>query len=93
MCRTVVDVSRGLVESVWAVTERRLVFCFLSTHGVWHRFRRDETAATAIEYGLIIGGISIAILATVFAIGTELDTMFTFVASKLRENMGGAFGS
>ena len=38
---------------------------------------RSREGATAIEYGLIIGGISIAILATVFAIGNELDNMFT----------------
>jgi pilus assembly protein Flp/PilA len=92
MCHTVVDVFRGLVESAQTVAERRFVYCLVSSHGIWRRFRRDETAATAIEYGLIIGGISIAILATVFAIGTELDSMFTFIASKLRENMGN-FGS
>ena len=34
------------------------------------RFIRDESAATAIEYGLIAAGISVAIIATVQALGT-----------------------
>ena len=37
------------------------------------RFLKDDTGATAIEYGLIAAGISIAIIATVFALGTELN--------------------
>ncbi|MDP6704715.1 MAG: Flp family type IVb pilin [Alphaproteobacteria bacterium] len=52
------------------------------------RLWRDESGATGIEYGLIIVGISIAILATVFAIGVEMDEMFDFIGSKLRQNMG-----
>ena len=44
--------------------------------GLGRLWRRRE-GATAIEYGLIAGGIAIAILATVFAIGNELDNMFT----------------
>jgi len=58
------------------------------TVGVIRRLRRDESGATAIEYGLIITGISIAILATVFAIGAEMSEMFDFIGSKLRQNMG-----
>lgn len=43
----------------------------------------DESGATMIEYGLIITGISIAILATVFAIGDRMDTMFTDIHSRM----------
>ena len=47
------------------------------------RFVNDQSAATAIEYGLIAAGISIAIIGTVFAFGTELNTTFSTVSSDL----------
>jgi len=47
------------------------------------RFLRDDGGATAIEYGLIAAGISIAIIATVFALGTQLNTTFSSVSSAL----------
>ena len=37
------------------------------------RFLRDESGATAIEYGLIAAGISVAIIATVPGLGTKLN--------------------
>ena len=43
----------------------------------------DESGATAIEYGLIVGGIAVAILATVFAIGGELNNFFRVVQTWL----------
>jgi pilus assembly protein Flp/PilA len=48
-----------------------------------YAFLRDETGATAIEYGLIAAGISIAIIAVVNGLGTQLNTTFTDVSSKL----------
>jgi pilus assembly protein Flp/PilA len=48
------------------------------------RFFRDENGATAIEYGLIAAGISVAILTVVFTIGTNLNTKFTSVATALK---------
>jgi pilus assembly protein Flp/PilA len=47
------------------------------------RFAQDESAATAIEYGLIAAGISVAIIAIVQGIGTKLANAFTSVSSKL----------
>jgi len=47
------------------------------------RFFRDETGATAIEYGLIAAGISIAIIAVVAGLGTKLDSTFTSVKNAL----------
>ena len=44
---------------------------------------RDESGATAIEYGLIAAGISIAIIATVNALGTQLNTTFNNVSTQL----------
>ena len=47
------------------------------------RFVNDQTAATAIEYGLIAAGISIAIIAVVNGLGTNLNTVFGSVSSQL----------
>ena len=44
----------------------------------------DETGATAIEYGLIAAGISIAIIATVASVGSSLNTTFTSVQTALK---------
>jgi pilus assembly protein Flp/PilA len=38
------------------------------------RFRADPAGATAIEYGLIAGGIAVAIAATIVNLGTEVKT-------------------
>jgi pilus assembly protein Flp/PilA len=48
------------------------------------RFLRDETAATAIEYGLIAAGISLAIIAIVNGLGTKLNTKFATINSSLK---------
>jgi pilus assembly protein Flp/PilA len=48
------------------------------------RFLADETAATAIEYGLIAAGISLAIIAVVNGIGSKLNTKFSSINSSLK---------
>jgi pilus assembly protein Flp/PilA len=48
------------------------------------RFVKDESGATAIEYGLIAAGISVAIIAVVNGIGTNLNTKFTSINTQLR---------
>jgi pilus assembly protein Flp/PilA len=48
------------------------------------RFWQDDSAATAIEYGLIAAGISVAIIAVVNGIGTSLNTNFTSVQTQLK---------
>ena len=40
------------------------------------RFVKDESGATAIEYALIAGGISVVILAAVNLVGTDLNVVF-----------------
>jgi pilus assembly protein Flp/PilA len=47
-------------------------------------FLRDEQAATAIEYGLIAAGISVAIIAVVNGIGTKLHTSFGSISTQLK---------
>jgi pilus assembly protein Flp/PilA len=46
-------------------------------------FLRDQSGATAIEYGLIAAGISVAIIAVVNALGSQLQTTFSTVSSQL----------
>ena len=46
-------------------------------------FLRDESGATAIEYGLIAAGISVAIIVVVQGLGTKLNTTFENISSKL----------
>jgi pilus assembly protein Flp/PilA len=48
------------------------------------RFWQDQSGATAIEYGLIAAGISIAIIATVGTLGTNLNATFSSVSSQLK---------
>jgi len=48
------------------------------------RFIKDESGATAIEYGLIAAGISVAIIAAVNALGTDLTSTFTKVSTELK---------
>jgi pilus assembly protein Flp/PilA len=47
------------------------------------RFAADESGATAIEYGLIAAGISVAIIAAVNNLGGHLKTTFTTITSQL----------
>jgi pilus assembly protein Flp/PilA len=48
------------------------------------RFVRDETAATAIEYGLIAAGISVSIIAVIQGLGSRLNTTFTSVQAAIK---------
>ena len=46
-------------------------------------FIRDESGATAIEYGLIVALVSVAAMATLSAMGTSLNGIFTLVSTTL----------
>ena len=48
------------------------------------KFLADEAGATAIEYGLIAAGISIAIVAVVNGVGTNLNAKFTSINASLK---------
>ena len=48
------------------------------------RFLKDNSGATAIEYGLIAAGISVAIIAVVNGLGTSLNTKFTSISTQLK---------
>jgi pilus assembly protein Flp/PilA len=48
------------------------------------RFLKDESGATAIEYGLIAAGIALAIIAVVNGVGSSLNDKFTSINSSLK---------
>jgi len=52
----------------------KLVVCFV----------KNEAGATAIEYALLASGIALAIIATVQALGTQLNTTFQSVSTSLK---------
>jgi pilus assembly protein Flp/PilA len=48
------------------------------------QFVKDESGATAIEYGLIAAGISLAIIAVVNGLGTKLQGTFSDISTSLK---------
>jgi pilus assembly protein Flp/PilA len=48
-------------------------------------FIRDEEGASAVEYGLLVAGIAVAVMAAIYTIGTNLNTKFNSVATKIAE--------
>ena len=51
---------------------------------MFKNFLADESGATAIEYGLIAAGISLAIIAVVNGLGAKLNTKFTSINTSLK---------
>jgi pilus assembly protein Flp/PilA len=47
-------------------------------------FLKNESGATAIEYGLIAAGISVAIIAVVNTLGSKLNTKFDSISTQLK---------
>jgi pilus assembly protein Flp/PilA len=57
----------------------------------WLRtLRRDVRGVTAIEYGLIAGAIAVAIIATVIALGGDIEDLFATTGSALNSTVGSA---
>jgi pilus assembly protein Flp/PilA len=52
--------------------------------GLLARFVKDESGATAVEYGLIAAGISVAIIAVIQGLGNNLKTAFSSLSSTLK---------
>lgn len=51
---------------------------------LFSKFLKDESGATAIEYGLIAAGIALAIIAVVNGLGTNLNDKFTSINTSLK---------
>lgn len=47
------------------------------------RLRREETGATAVEYGIMVGLIAVVIITAVILLGTRLDALFDTVNTRL----------
>jgi pilus assembly protein Flp/PilA len=50
---------------------------------IFNRFAKDESGATAIEYGLIAGLISVVIITVITSIGTKLNAKFNTISTSL----------
>jgi pilus assembly protein Flp/PilA len=57
---------------------------FTLMKNLFSRFLKDESGATAIEYGLIAAGIAIAIIAAVQGVGSKLSTNFSTISTSLK---------
>ena len=55
----------------------------LSGFGRLRHYLQDQSAATAIEYGIIVAGIAIAIVVIVFSVGESLENLFTTIQTWL----------
>jgi pilus assembly protein Flp/PilA len=66
---------------LWGSGARPKGFCREEFHVL---LLKDETAATAIEYGLIAAGISVVIIAAVNGIGTKLNSTFGSISTQLK---------
>lgn len=47
------------------------------------QFIREEEGASAVEYGLLVAGIAVVVMASIYLIGTNLNTKFDSVAQQL----------
>jgi pilus assembly protein Flp/PilA len=48
------------------------------------RFAKDESGATAVEYGLLVAGIALAVVNVIGQVSGQLTTLFDSVASELK---------
>jgi pilus assembly protein Flp/PilA len=51
---------------------------------IFFRFVRDESGATAIEYGLIAALIAVVVIGAVTAVGTQLSSTFSTISSNVK---------
>ncbi len=57
-----------------------IMACHLG-RGLFRRLSTDDDGAAAIEYGLIVAGIALALVGAIFAVGNDLSAIFTAVGS------------
>jgi pilus assembly protein Flp/PilA len=73
----------GAVKAVPGRTVPRVILKVEAFMNLFSRFIRDESGATAIEYGLIAALIAVVIIAAATTVGSNLSATFTNVATKL----------
>lgn len=74
----------GANPVLWISSDSHVWIMELPMKNLFVRFVNDNSGATAIEYGLIAAGISVAIIAVVNGLGTTLNTKFTSISSQLK---------
>jgi pilus assembly protein Flp/PilA len=52
---------------------------------LFRRLRKDENGATAIEYGLIAGLISVVIITAITLVGSSLSDVFNYIGTELND--------
>jgi len=67
----------------WTSSDSHVWIKELPMKNLFVRFVKDVSGATAIEYGLIAAGISVAIIAVVNGLGTTLNTRFNSISTQL----------
>ncbi len=67
----------------WISSDSHVWIKELPMKNLFVRFVKDVSGATAIEYGLIAAGISVAIIAVVNGLGSTLNTKFTSISTQL----------
>ena len=72
----------AMFRGTWSRTPNKTLEVNLKQ--LFAKFLSDESGATAIEYGLIAAGISLAIIAVVNGLGSNLNDKFTSVNSSLK---------
>ncbi len=70
---------KGCRVRILLLTTRRLAL-----RNMFWKFWRNQSGATAIEYGLIAAGIALAIIAAVNGLGSTLNTNFNSINSSLK---------
>jgi len=67
----------------WISSDSHVWIKELPMKKLFARFMKDDSGATAIEYGLIAAGISVAIIAVVNGLGSKLYNTFDSVSTQL----------
>ncbi len=79
-----VQASRQCNPVIWISSDSHVWIKELPMKTLFVRFVKDNSGATAIEYGLIAAGISVAIIAVVNGLGSQLNTKFTSISTQLK---------
>ncbi len=74
----------GANPALWTSSDSHVWIKELPMKNLFVRFVKDNSGATAIEYGLIAAGISVAIIAVVNGLGSTLNTKFTSISTQLK---------
>jgi pilus assembly protein Flp/PilA len=69
---------------LWISSDSHVWIKELPMKNLFVRFLKDDSGATAIEYGLIAAGISVAIIAVVQGLGTNLNIKFQAISDGLK---------